>query len=69
MIPLERIKGEEYISVFGGFVPVYGALVMAKINKHLGRPESCRDYAKMGLKVIGSAQALQPELELLAGEK
>lgn len=66
MIPLEQIESEEYISAFGGVVPVYGALVMAKINKHLGKIGLCRDYAKSGLKVLGRATALKPELELLA---
>jgi hypothetical protein len=68
MIPMNRIESDEYIQVFGGVVPVHGALTMARINKHLNRVKLCRDYARLGLKVMGQAKALKPELEALANE-
>lgn len=44
---------------------VYAALTMARIMKHLGRREKCREFAEVGLRHLGHAVGLKPELERL----
>jgi hypothetical protein len=44
---------------------VYAALTMARVMKHLGRYERCREFAIVGLRHLGTAVALRPELEQL----
>jgi hypothetical protein len=44
---------------------VCAALTMARIMKHLGRLEKCREFAIVGLKNLGHAVGLKAELEQL----
>jgi hypothetical protein len=49
----------------GIFSQPLAALIMARIMNHLGRREKCREFAEVGLRHIGRAVALNPELERL----
>ena len=44
---------------------VGAALTMARIMKHLGRPDECREFSIVGLKHLGRAVGLKAELEAL----
>lgn len=44
---------------------VRAALTMARIMKHLGRRDKCREFAEVGLRHVGRAAVLQAELEWL----
>lgn len=44
---------------------VYSAVVMARIMKHLGQRDKCREFAEVGLKHLGGAVGLKPDLERL----
>ena len=43
----------------------HAAMIMARIMKHLGRAEKCREFAEAGLRHVGRAAGLQWELERL----
>ncbi|MDH5694477.1 MAG: DUF4304 domain-containing protein [Gammaproteobacteria bacterium] len=66
MLSVSEIEQEKYINVFGGVVPVRGALTMARIYSHVGNVEKSVEFAKLGLKLLGRATALRSELERLA---
>ena len=44
---------------------VYTAVTMARIMKHLGRMDRCREFAEVGLRHLGQASGLKAELESL----
>jgi hypothetical protein len=44
---------------------VYAALTLAQIMKHMGRLESCREFAEAGLRQVGRSAGLKWELERL----
>jgi hypothetical protein len=44
---------------------VHAALTMARIMKHLGRREKCREFAEVGIRHLGHAIGLKAELERL----
>jgi hypothetical protein len=44
---------------------VRAALIMARIMSHLGRRETCREFAEVGLRHLGRAVGLKAELERL----
>lgn len=44
---------------------VYAAVTMARIMKHLGHREKCREFAEVGLRHLGRAVGLKAELERL----
>jgi hypothetical protein len=44
---------------------VYAALTMARVMKHLGRVEKCREFADVGLRHLGHASGLKAELHSL----
>lgn len=66
MLSITDIESSNFIHVFGGIIPVRGALTMARIYKHIGENEKSAEFARAGLKVLGSASTLKPELEKLA---
>ena len=43
----------------------YAAMILARIMKHLGRREKCREFAEAGLRQVGRAFIVQSELEEL----
>lgn len=63
MISVEQIEKANYLEIFGGCVPAHGAMIMAKINKHLGNIELSKSLAEAGLKVLDGAEVLRNELE------
>ena len=65
-LTLDAIEHSKYIDVAGGVIPVRGALTMARFYKHIGNKELQRQYAEVGLQVLGNAKALQQELKFLA---
>lgn len=44
---------------------IRAALTMARIMKHLGHPDKCREFSTVGLKHLGRAVGLKAELETL----
>jgi hypothetical protein len=44
---------------------VFAALTMARVMKHLGCVEKCREFAEVGLRNLGHASGLKAELESL----
>lgn len=44
---------------------LHAALTMARIMKHTGRLDRCREFAEMGLRNLGSSVGARQELELL----
>ena len=45
--------------------PPYAAMIIARVMKHLGHGEKCRQFAEAGLRHVGRATRLQWELEQL----
>jgi hypothetical protein len=43
----------------------YATLTLARIMKHLGQREKCREFAEAGLRHVGGAAGLKRELEQL----
>ena len=43
----------------------YAALIMARIMRHVGRREKCREFAEVGLRHVGHAVILKANLESL----
>jgi hypothetical protein len=44
---------------------LHAALTMARIMRHLGRPDRCREFAEVGLRDVGCATRTREELEQL----
>ena len=49
--------------------PAHAALTMARIMKHAGRLDSCRDFAEAGLRHLGAPTRLASELERLKNSR
>jgi Domain of unknown function (DUF4304) len=62
--PAEMDAGD-YSRMPAAMTGVCAALTMARIMKHLGRLEKCREFAIVGLKNLGHAVGLKAELERL----
>jgi hypothetical protein len=67
---LERITpaeldSDDFSNMPAAMTEVHAALVMARIMKHLGRREQCREFAEVGLRHLGLAVGLKTELEHL----
>jgi hypothetical protein len=44
---------------------LHAAITIARIMQHLGRADKCRQFAEVGLRHLGRAVGLKPELERL----
>ena len=44
---------------------LHTALTMARIMRHLGRPNRCREFAEVGLRDVGCTTRTREELEQL----
>jgi hypothetical protein len=64
--PADLDGGE--VSNMPGTTLVRGALTMARIMRHLGRHERCREFAEVGLRHLGRALGLKEELERLRAD-
>lgn len=64
--PISSLESGEFVDVLGGVVAVRGALTMARIYQHTGQLDLQKQYAKVGLSILGKANALKAELECLA---
>lgn len=65
-LTLDALEHSKYIDVAGGVIPVRGALTMARFYQHTGNTALQRQYAEVGLQVLGNAKALKQELKSLA---
>ncbi len=63
MFSIEDIKNNDYLEVFGGITPQGAALAMARIHKHLGDLPRAKEFAMIGLKILGRKVALKPAFE------
>ncbi len=63
MLKPEDIVCDKTYMRFGYVNAVHGALVMAKINRHLGNTTLAVEFAKAGLNNIGKATIFKPHLE------
>lgn len=63
MLQLDEIVCDKTYKFFGYVHAVRGALVMARVNRHIGNAELAVEFAKAGLKKLGRVTSLKPALE------
>ena len=66
MITLDQLRSENFINAFGGVTIPRAALVMARIQVHMGNSDRAAEFARAGLEKLGSASGLRSELQRLA---
>jgi hypothetical protein len=62
--PAEMDAGD-YSNMPAAMTGVYAALTMARIMRHLGRLETSREFAEVGIRHLGGAVGLKAEFERL----
>jgi len=63
ILPIEDIRSQDYVEIFGGMAAKRGALSMARIHLYLGESFKARQFAMAGLAKLGPAAALKPAVE------
>ena len=63
MLRPNEITTDGSLKLFGYVTAVRGALVMARVNRHIGKLELAREFAQAGLRNLGKATSLKPRLE------
>ena len=61
MISIDDVSSKRFIKVFGGVTDVRAALTMARVHLHLGKFDTARQFADVGLKNLGRATVLRPQ--------
>lgn len=64
-ITAAELDAGDFSRLPGAMTRVYGLLTMARIMKHLGHRERCREFAEAGLRHQMHAGGLKAELERL----